>query len=67
MVSCLVFLQLETLQRDMVAKIDEQEEIVTERDFFRDKGDRLNQELNYVLGGDERRLVDIDALIMENK
>ncbi|XP_072042329.1 uncharacterized protein [Amphiura filiformis] len=59
--------QLETLQRDMVAKIDEQEEVVTERDFFRDKGDRLNQELNYVLGGDERRLVDIDALIMENK
>lgn len=60
-------MQLETLQRDMVAKIDEQEEVVTERDFFRDKADRLTQELNYVLGGDERRIVDIDALSMENR
>ena len=51
----------------MVAKIDEQEEVVTERDFFRDKADRLTQELNYVLGGDERRIVDIDALSMENR
>ncbi|XP_038064491.1 coiled-coil domain-containing protein 149-like [Patiria miniata] len=59
--------QLQALERDLVAKIDEQTELVTERGYFRDKADRLNQELNYVLGGDEKRIVDIDALTMETK
>ncbi|XP_022096552.1 coiled-coil domain-containing protein 149-like [Acanthaster planci] len=59
--------QLQALERDLVAKIDEQTELVTERGYFRDKAERLNQELNYVLGGDEKRIVDIDALTMENK
>lgn len=60
-------LQVENLERDMVAKIDELQEHVTERDFFRRKADHLNEELNYVLGGNEKRIVDIDALITENK
>ncbi|PIK53714.1 putative coiled-coil domain-containing protein [Apostichopus japonicus] len=59
--------QAENLERDMVAKIDELQEHVTERDFFRRKADHLNEELNYVLGGNEKRIVDIDALLMENK
>ncbi|KAJ8026370.1 hypothetical protein HOLleu_34192 [Holothuria leucospilota] len=59
--------QVENLERDMVAKIDELQEHVTERDFFRRKADHLNEELNYVLGGNEKRIVDIDALITENK
>ncbi|XP_033632756.1 coiled-coil domain-containing protein 149-like [Asterias rubens] len=59
--------QLQALERDLVAKIDEQTELVTERGYFRDKAERLNQELNYVLAGDEKRIVDVDALIMENK
>lgn len=59
--------QVENLERDMVAKIDELQEHVTERDFFRRKADHLNEELNYVLGGNEKRIVDIDALLMENK
>ncbi|XP_071948517.1 coiled-coil domain-containing protein 149-like [Antedon mediterranea] len=59
--------QLEALERDMVAKIDQEQELVTERDHYREKSERTNQELNYVLGGDERRIVDVDALIMENK
>ncbi|XP_033113031.1 coiled-coil domain-containing protein 149-like [Anneissia japonica] len=59
--------QLEALERDMVAKIDQEQELVTERDHYREKSERINQELNYVLGGDERRIVDVDALIMENK
>lgn len=60
-------IQLQALERDLVAKIDEQTELVTERGYFRDKAERLNQELNYVLAGDEKRIVDVDALIMENK
>ncbi|XP_071496775.1 uncharacterized protein [Diadema antillarum] len=59
--------QIESLERDMVAKIDEQQEFVTERDYYRTKTERLNQELNYVLDGDDRRIVDVDALVMENK
>ena len=47
--------------------MDEKEELVTERDVFRLKYDRLNQELYYILKGDDRRVLDIDALIMENR
>jgi len=47
--------------------MDEKEELVTERDVFRLKYDRLNQELHYILKGDDRRVLDIDALIMENR
>ena len=47
--------------------LDEKEELVTERDVYKTKYERLNQELNYILKGDENRVVDIDALVMENK
>jgi len=47
--------------------LDEKEEHVTERDVYKTKYERLNQELNYILKGDENRVVDIDAIIMENK
>jgi len=47
--------------------MDEKEELVTERDNYRLKYDRLNTELHYILKGDERRVLDIDALIMENR
>lgn len=38
-----------------------------ERSVYQDKSDRLNQELNQVLGGHENRIIDIDALCMENR
>lgn len=47
--------------------LDEKQEQETERDAYKIKYERLNQELNYILKGDERRVVDLDALIMENK
>ena len=47
--------------------LDEKEELVTERDVYKTKFDRLNQELNYILKGEENRIVDIDALVMDNK
>lgn len=55
------------LERDLQQVIDEKQELVTERDAYRHKYGRLNTELNYILKGDEKGVVDIDALIMENK
>eukprot|EP00058_Branchiostoma_floridae_P023600 XP_002609090.1 hypothetical protein BRAFLDRAFT_91063 [Branchiostoma floridae] len=57
----------ELLERDVQAMSDEKEEMSSERNFHRDRAERLNEELNYILRGDEKRIVDIDALRMENK
>lgn len=54
-------------QRDLRQVLDEKEDLETERDAYRTKHERLNTELNYILGGDDKRIVDIDALNMENK
>ena len=62
-----VHLQVVQLERDLQQVIDEKQDLETERDAYRHKYDRLNTELNYILKGDEKRVVDIDALIMENK
>ncbi|XP_066991607.1 coiled-coil domain-containing protein 149 [Anabrus simplex] len=67
--------QLETLNQkctqlesDLQAVLDEKEELVTERDAYKCKVHRLNHELNTLLKGDgSNRLVDIDALVMENR
>ena len=55
------------MQRDLQQVLDEKEDLETERDAYRTKHERLNTELNYILGGDDKRIVDIDALNMENK
>ena len=62
-----ILFQFNQLERDLQQVLDEKEELVTERDVYKTKYDRLNTELNYVLKGDEKRIVDIDTLIMENK
>jgi len=59
--------QHQQLERDLQQVMDEKEELVTERDVYRLKYDRLNKELHYILKGDERRVLDVDALIMENR
>lgn len=59
--------QVNELERELSRCTDEKHELVTERDVYRNKCDRLNNELNYVLHGDERKIVDIDTLIMEKK
>ncbi|XP_069833585.1 coiled-coil domain-containing protein 149 isoform X2 [Dendropsophus ebraccatus] len=59
--------QIESLEHDLRASLDELEDVKQERSFFQDKSERLNQELNHVLGGDEKRIIDIDALCMENR
>ena len=64
---CHLCCQVVQLERDLQQVLDEKQDLVTERDAYRHKHARLNVELNYILKGDERRVVDIDALITENK
>nr|XP_056711560.1 coiled-coil domain-containing protein 149 [Euleptes europaea] len=59
--------QIETLQHDLQATLDDLQDIKEERSFYQDKSDRLNQELNHVLGGHINRIIDVDALCMENR
>ncbi|KAH0616275.1 hypothetical protein JD844_027274 [Phrynosoma platyrhinos] len=59
--------QIEALQHDLQAALDELQDVKEERSFYQDKSDRLNQELNHVLGGHVNRIIDIDALCMENR
>lgn len=63
----MILFQFHQLERDLQQVLDEKEELVTERDVYKTKFDRLNQELNYILKGEENRIVDIDALVMDNK
>ncbi|KAM6266789.1 coiled-coil domain-containing protein 149 isoform 3-T3 [Spheniscus humboldti] len=59
--------QIETLRYDLQAALDELQDVKEERSFYQNKSDRLNQELNHVLGGHENRIIDVDALCMENR
>uniref|UniRef100_A0A8C3M0P2 Coiled-coil domain containing 149 n=1 Tax=Chrysolophus pictus TaxID=9089 RepID=A0A8C3M0P2_CHRPC len=59
--------QIEALRHDLQSALDELQDVKEERSFYQDKSDRLNQELNHVLGGHENRIIDIDALCMENR
>lgn len=55
------------LERDLQALFDEKEELVTARDAYRHKFERLNQQLNCILRGDQHTTVDIDGVLMENR
>lgn len=38
-----------------------------ERNVYQEKAHRLNLEINHILGSHENRILDIDALCMENR
>uniref|UniRef100_A0A8C2YIK0 Coiled-coil domain containing 149 n=1 Tax=Chinchilla lanigera TaxID=34839 RepID=A0A8C2YIK0_CHILA len=59
--------QIESLEHDLQASVDELQDVKGERASYQDKVDRLNQELNHILGGHENRIIDVDALCMENR
>uniref|UniRef100_A0A6I8PFU9 Coiled-coil domain containing 149 n=1 Tax=Ornithorhynchus anatinus TaxID=9258 RepID=A0A6I8PFU9_ORNAN len=59
--------QIESLEHDLQASVDELQDVKDERSSYRDKVDRLNQELHHILGGHENRIIDVDALCMENR
>ncbi|XP_078071628.1 coiled-coil domain-containing protein 149-A isoform X2 [Mustelus asterias] len=59
--------QIERLDHDYQAAVDELQDVKVERSFYQEKSDRLNQEINHILGGHENRIIDVDALCMENR
>lgn len=59
--------QIDALQHDLQGALDELQDVKEERSFYQEKSDRLNQELNHVLGGHINRIIDVDALCMENR
>ncbi|XP_076581340.1 coiled-coil domain-containing protein 149-A isoform X1 [Chaetodon auriga] len=60
-------LQMEEMENNMKALTDELQDVKAERGVFREKAYRLNVELNHILGNREARIIDVDALCMENK
>nr|XP_019783962.1 coiled-coil domain-containing protein 149 isoform X1 [Tursiops truncatus] len=59
--------QIESLEHDLQASMDELQDVKEERSSYQDKVERLNQELNHILSGHENRIIDVDALCMENR
>lgn len=51
----------------MKSLTDELQDVRAERDVFQQKAHRLNVEMNHIVGNDEMRILDIDALCMENR
>lgn len=61
------FFKREELEHSLKMVSDELQDIKAERTVFKEKAERLNLELNHILGGQEKRIIDVDALCMENK
>ncbi|XP_060915280.1 coiled-coil domain-containing protein 149-like isoform X12 [Labrus mixtus] len=59
--------QNEVLEHSMKSLTDELQDVRAERDVFQQKAHRLNVEMNHIVGNDDIRIVDIDALCMENR
>ncbi|CAH2047103.1 unnamed protein product, partial [Iphiclides podalirius] len=61
------------LQLDYGTTLDEKEELVADRDYYKSKVNRLNHHISYILSNENKdsnphkSIVDIDALVMENK
>uniref|UniRef100_A0A3B1KC23 Coiled-coil domain containing 149a n=1 Tax=Astyanax mexicanus TaxID=7994 RepID=A0A3B1KC23_ASTMX len=60
-------LQRAELEYNLKVVSDELEDVKAERTVFQEKADRLNLELNHILGGRGKRIIDVDALCMENR
>uniref|UniRef100_A0A1B6GJD2 Coiled-coil domain-containing protein 149 n=1 Tax=Cuerna arida TaxID=1464854 RepID=A0A1B6GJD2_9HEMI len=55
------------LEADLRGVLDEKQELITERESYLCKLARLNHQLNVLLKSDTSRLIDIDAIVMDNK
>ncbi|XP_022115098.2 coiled-coil domain-containing protein 149 [Pieris rapae] len=64
------------MQMDYRATLDEKEELVSDRDYYKNKVQRLNHQISFLLtnrmkpsldSNMAKPVVDIDALVMENK
>lgn len=59
--------QTEALEQSLKAATDELQDVRAERNVYQEKAHRLNLEINHILGSHENRVLDIDALCMENR
>lgn len=59
--------QNEVLEHSVKSLTDELQDIRAERDVFQQKAHRLNVEMNHLLGNDDIRMLDVDALCVENR
>ncbi|XP_056136458.1 coiled-coil domain-containing protein 149-like [Lampris incognitus] len=59
--------QTELLEHNVKSLTDELQDVRAERNVFQEKAHRLNLEMNQVLGNDDIRILDIDALCVENR
>ncbi|CAH2241723.1 coiled-coil domain-containing protein 149 [Pararge aegeria] len=64
------------IQLDYRATLDDKEELVSDRDYYKNKVQRLNQQISYILNNRTKSqaendtpkpIVDIDAILTENK
>ncbi|CAG9787797.1 unnamed protein product [Diatraea saccharalis] len=66
------------IQLDYQATLDEKEELISDRDYYKNKVQHLNQQISYILSNrikvqtdkeidPPKPIVDIDALVTENK
>lgn len=60
-------LQNELLEHSVKSLSDELQDVGAERDVFQQKAHRLNVEMNHIVGSDRARILDVDALCMENR
>lgn len=65
--STFVLWQNEVLENSVKSLTDELQDVRAERDVFQQKAHRLNVEMNHIVGNEEIRILDIDALCMENR
>ncbi|XP_041740268.2 coiled-coil domain-containing protein 149 isoform X3 [Coregonus clupeaformis] len=59
--------QNEELEHSVKSLTDELQDVRAERNVFQEKAQRLNHEVNHILGGHECQILDVDALCMENR
>ncbi|XP_061596859.1 coiled-coil domain-containing protein 149-A-like [Cololabis saira] len=59
--------QNEVLEHSVKSLTDELQDVRAERDVFQQKAHRLNVEMNHIVGNEEIRILDIDALCVENR
>uniref|UniRef100_A0A3B5KLX4 Coiled-coil domain containing 149b n=1 Tax=Takifugu rubripes TaxID=31033 RepID=A0A3B5KLX4_TAKRU len=59
--------QNELLEHSVKSLSDELQDVCAERDVFQQKAHRLNVEMNHIVGSDDARILDVDALCMENR
>lgn len=59
--------RIQQLENDLKLVLCQKEELEIERDSFKTKYSKLNQEVNKMLNGNEQRIVDIELIISENR